>query len=355
MAGEEDRGVPVEVEESEERDDDVEMGTSLTEALKKLSVDIAEMYSPPRVTQEARRFGLNAGEAMDLVTGWDFAERDHRERAMRYINKHRPKLIVGSPMCTMFSSLQNLSKWTEEKERRWREDREHLKFMGEVYHKQINEGRWFLHEHPASASSWRLQEIRQVMSLPGVHVTIGDQCMFGLKTWGPDGRTWTRAKKSTKFMTNSVEISKELSQKCDRSHVHQRLTGARAGPSGRYLVELCRAICIGRMRELRSQGQNVKRLMDISHNTREARALEEREDAVGSQAWDDITGEELDHEAVIKARGQEMQYIGEKQVWELITRQEAVNNGWKIIKTRWIDIDKGDKKSPNYRSRLVAK
>lgn len=76
---------------------------------------------------------------------------------------------------------------------------------------------------------------------------------------------------------------------------------------------------------------------------------------MGSQAWDDITGEELVHEAVIKARGQEMQYIGEKQVWELITRQEAVNNGWKIIKTRWIDTDKGDKKSPNYRSRLVAK
>ena len=35
------------------------------------NVDITEMYSPPRVTEEGKRFGLRAGEAMDLSTGWD--------------------------------------------------------------------------------------------------------------------------------------------------------------------------------------------------------------------------------------------------------------------------------------------
>ena len=28
---------------------------------------------------------------------------------------------------------------------------------------------------------------------------------------------------------------------------------------------------------------------------------------------------------------------------------------WKIIRTRWIDINKGDDENPNYRSRLVGK
>lgn len=56
------------------------MTASLTEMLMKISVDVAEMYSPPRVTEEARKFGLNAGEAMDLVTGWDFSLADHRKK-----------------------------------------------------------------------------------------------------------------------------------------------------------------------------------------------------------------------------------------------------------------------------------
>ena len=33
----------------------------------------------------------------------------------------------------------------------------------------------------------------------------------------------------------------------------------------------------------------------------------------------------------------------------------ARENGWKVIQTRWIDVNKGDNENPNYRSRLVAK
>ena len=31
------------------------------------------------------------------------------------------------------------------------------------------------------------------------------------------------------------------------------------------------------------------------------------------------------------------------------------HKGWKVIQTRWIDINKGDRDHPNYRSRLAAK
>ena len=42
------------------------------EDLSKLDVDVAEICSPPRVTEEAKKRGLRAGEAMDLITCWDF-------------------------------------------------------------------------------------------------------------------------------------------------------------------------------------------------------------------------------------------------------------------------------------------
>ena len=45
----------------------------------------------------------------------------------------------------------------------------------------------------------------------------------------------------------------------------------------------------------------------------------------------------------------------EKRVYDKIHRQFAMINKWKIIKTRWIDINKGDDDNPVYRSRLVGK
>ena len=50
-----------------------------------------------------------------------------------------------------------------------------------------------------------------------------------------------------------------------------------------------------------------------------------------------------------------MQYVREKKVWHKIRRSEAQAKGWKIIKTRWIDINKGDDENPVCRSRLVGK
>ena len=47
-------------------------------------VDVAEMYSEPRVTPESKKFGMKAGLAMDLNTGWDFNKEEDKERARKY-------------------------------------------------------------------------------------------------------------------------------------------------------------------------------------------------------------------------------------------------------------------------------
>ena len=72
-------------------------------------------------------------------------------------------------------------------------------------------------------------------------------------------------------------------------------------------------------------------------------------------AWGDVTGEFLDRKEVLRARLKELQYVREKKVYAKITRSQARQMGIKVIGTRWIDINKGDDKNPNHRSRFVAK
>ena len=73
------------------------------------------------------------------------------------------------------------------------------------------------------------------------------------------------------------------------------------------------------------------------------------------EAWDDLTGLPLDPKGVLEARQKELSYVEQKKVWTIVSRDTAKDNGWKIIKTRWIDISKGDALDVVYRSRLVGK
>ena len=77
------------------------------------NIDVVEAYSPPRVTEEAKKFGLKAGEAWDLTNGWDFTRKDHQEQAEAYLDKEKPLVLIGSPPCTPFSQLQSLNPVTE--------------------------------------------------------------------------------------------------------------------------------------------------------------------------------------------------------------------------------------------------
>ena len=74
---------------------------------------MVEAYSPPRVTLEARKFGLKLGEAWDLTNGWDFNRENHRRKAKEYIDKEEPLVHIGNPPCTAFSQLQSLNPTTE--------------------------------------------------------------------------------------------------------------------------------------------------------------------------------------------------------------------------------------------------
>ena len=85
-----------------------------------------------------------------------------------------------------------------------------------------------VHEHPARAKSWMMEEVKKLMNTEGVTVYEADQCMYGLKTRGAHKGVMVPAKKPTKFMTNSRALGRELSRKCKGLHAHQSLVGGRA-------------------------------------------------------------------------------------------------------------------------------
>ena len=73
-------------------------------------------------------------------------------------------------------------------------------------------------------------------------------------------------------------------------------------------------------------------------------------------AWDDVSGATLDPKLVRQARQEEMAYVHKMQLYDKvpISERKRITARQPII-VRWVDSNKGDKESPNYRSRIVAR
>ena len=72
-------------------------------------------------------------------------------------------------------------------------------------------------------------------------------------------------------------------------------------------------------------------------------------------AWDDVTGAQLDPNGVREARQEEMNFFREMKAYDRCRTSSVTEEGGKLIDVRWIDTNKGDWEHPNYRSRLVGR
>ncbi len=176
---------------------------SLCQELKMLGLfsvkgnDVSEIYSQPRVTAYAARLGLSPGFALDLAVvdpddglPWDFDNPDNCAKAKRKVQYAKPKLLIGSPMCTAFSQLQALSKDKgniEQKKQLLARAIRHIRSCVSLYWEELKNGRYFLHEHPASAKSWQLPEMIQLLTHPGVVKVVGHMCAYGMKSTDEKG------------------------------------------------------------------------------------------------------------------------------------------------------------------------
>ena len=86
------------------------------------------------------------------------------------------------------------------------------------------------------------------------------------------------------------------------------------------------------------------------------RIVEEDDQEEIEEAWDDVSGVQLDPKAVREARIEEVECIHTMDLYTKVPIAECRNKTGKApISVRWIDINKGDAENPNYRSKLVAR
>ena len=227
---------------------------------------VSELYSPPRVTAQLAklpRLHLAPGQTFDLRQdrngrSWNFLLEADRAEAKRLIQEEKPYIVIGSPPCTSFCSLNrrvNYRRMDPERVRRAiYEGNVLLKFALEVYELQLAEGRHFLHEHPASAASWQVPRMVALRRRQGVGEVVAHLCQYGLVTPGLNGKPMP-AQKPTRFLSSAPELLQLLGQQCSQEHEHQPLMSGRAAAAAIYPPALCRAMLRGIEAQRRREGE----------------------------------------------------------------------------------------------------
>ena len=166
----------------------VRKGYSLTGASDGPSV--AEMHSQPRVSKLIKGVAFDLRQNDDEGAPWDFRLAKMRKKAREWINDLQPDLIIGCPPCGPYSNLQNLNRrhMSDEQWRRMEiEGGVHLEFCCELYREQHARGKWFAHEHPLTARSWKKPCVQDLLDLDGVRLVKGDMCAHNMTSFDGQG------------------------------------------------------------------------------------------------------------------------------------------------------------------------
>ena len=83
--------------------------------------------------------------------------------------------------------------------------------------------------------------------------------------------------------------------------------------------------------------------------------MSEEEQMYQEVIYDDLTGQILQYEHVVRARLGEVEALKKMGVWETVPLSQCwERTGRKPIRGRWVDVNKGDDIRHHYRSRYVA-
>ena len=164
-------------------------GNMVSSIIAMIQKHVAEVWCQPRITTMAHKYNPVPGAAYDIETNdgtgnpWDFNVPEQRNKCVREILEQRPSFLIGSPVCTMFSILQglnkarmDLNKW----EASWNKGVCRMLFAIKSYRIQAIAGKFFPHEHPASASNWKLPETQALMEDYKLKKVNGQNCRFGV-------------------------------------------------------------------------------------------------------------------------------------------------------------------------------
>ena len=227
------------------REEGVDISSKEAESLARLicdlhAVDVAEVYSPARLTAQCRRLGLRGGFAVDLNAvkkngeHWDLNREGDEQELMDVLEEEDPEFLIGSPTCTPFSPLRRLSDFkrsptivkTEQEE-----GKHHIRGSVRAYARQLLHGKCFLHEAPRDAESWNEPDMVWLAAQPGVHWVKGPMCRWKMTQADAQGEGYIR--KETGWLTNDESLAHLLGGVCTNMqgktwHRHIHLRGGRA-------------------------------------------------------------------------------------------------------------------------------
>ena len=139
-------------------------------------VDFVELFNPGNFTACAQELTPGITVDMSIDPQMDMRVETYRHQTRHNIAMSDPLIIFGAPPCTVFSSMQNINQKyhdTPEWHNKYEEGVSLLQFAVDVYWDQVARGKFFLHEHPATASSWDLPMIKELAEHPGVVIVMG--------------------------------------------------------------------------------------------------------------------------------------------------------------------------------------
>jgi len=200
--------------------------------LAKKCLTICELFSPPRVTLEAKGFGFQTTEppAFDRETGWEFFSAQCRADFWNVVRSQKLDIILMTPECKPFSQIME-SNWKrmdeKEAQRLQVQGLATLHFCVQVAEYQRSQNRYFFLEQPGGASSWATHGIAWLLKQPGVIRFLFDQCPVGLSV--SEGEL---SRKTTGIATNHAGIAAVLSQcQCSKNHPHVVLDHGLTAPA----------------------------------------------------------------------------------------------------------------------------
>ena len=105
--------------------------------------DVLQLHSVSSLATDSEKLGI---ETMNLEH-WDIDGAVNRGRITQWVREKKPAFTIGNPKNKTLG---------------------HIRIICGLYHLQVREGRWFVHEQPTNASAWKLKEVANLKKVEGM-------------------------------------------------------------------------------------------------------------------------------------------------------------------------------------------
>ena len=302
----------------------------LQRAMKEMDIHfgkVSELYSPPRISPEAAKRGLETGTCFDLQTGWDLSREEDRRRMWKTLREEKPDVIIVCPPCTAFSRMQALNKGRRDEKKALQvlhTGREHLRLAAAVIRWQLKQGRSIVFEHPSTATSSKEDELQELLVRQDLHQIDSHMCAFGMNVTG-NGLNL----KPTRWLTDMEEVAQRLNRRCDGSHEHEALEGGNKTRLAQvYPPELCRQLAKGIQEHLTKKCPQKQYILEVFAEE-ESEAEEIEDDDNSGEAEEEYEVSEEEKKMILKVH----RAVGHPQRPEFIRFLRAARVKGEII--RW--------------------